>query len=703
MAKPRPRLPWWKKSAFAAITCCLFFTALELMLALCGVRLPADADPFVGFDQQSLFVPLASPSDGGEPVLQTRRAKLAWFNDQQFSVKKRPGTLRIFCLGGSTTYGRPYADSTSYVGQLRELLSIALPGRPIEVINCGGVSYASYRLTKVCHEIANYEPDAIVLQTGHNEFLEERTYGAIRQVPAWRRELTRLAARTRTFQLLDRSLGSRGDAPRPATLASEVTAILDHPATAQEQSSPSAPRRAVGLEAYHRDDALRERIVEHFSWNLRRMARIADDIGVPLLLVTPACNLADCEPFKSEPSISAGTAESAEQLVSAQQLLAVGRRPEAIAQLQKLVEQQPRFAAAHYWLGRALLASPDALSADEAVRARRHLLRAIEEDVCPLRAIDPLVKAMHDVTGDHVRLVDFRGLLEDDCRRRHGHTCVGQAYFLDHVHPRVHWHGALAKQLAAELADMDVISINTADLETAGAAVDQWAERQLTPERRGSGLRNLAKVLNWAGKHLEAGELALEACRILPNDPEANLLAAGYLREFQRLDEAIEHARRATWGSPVLADACRLYALLLGDAQRWQEAEAAARVWLNTSPQEASAHELLGIALANQQRWPDALTELRQAEQNGIDSPRLRAALAIATHHVGDLATAAKRYRALLDASFDADLSYNYALLLIEQQRTDEAKQLLAALSADHIAPEMRQAASELLEQLNRN
>ena len=48
--------------------------------------------------------------------------------------RQAPETYRIFCLGGSTTYGRPYNDTTSFAGWLRELLPVADPQRRWEVI-----------------------------------------------------------------------------------------------------------------------------------------------------------------------------------------------------------------------------------------------------------------------------------------------------------------------------------------------------------------------------------------------------------------------------------------------------------------------------------------------------------------------------------------------------------------------------------------
>ena len=72
--------------------------------------------------------------------------KLEFFNGQTFPREKARGHYRIFCVGGSTTYGRPYDDKTSFSGWLRELLPMVDSGRDWEVINAGGISYASYRV-----------------------------------------------------------------------------------------------------------------------------------------------------------------------------------------------------------------------------------------------------------------------------------------------------------------------------------------------------------------------------------------------------------------------------------------------------------------------------------------------------------------------------------------------------------------------------
>src|SRR6185295_2488294 len=93
-------------------------------------------DPYVGFAAgQPLFI--QKTGIDGARKYETNPVKLAHFNPQSFPVKKAPGTYRIFCLGGSTTYGHPYRDGTSFSGWLREMLAEADTTRHFEVINCG--------------------------------------------------------------------------------------------------------------------------------------------------------------------------------------------------------------------------------------------------------------------------------------------------------------------------------------------------------------------------------------------------------------------------------------------------------------------------------------------------------------------------------------------------------------------------------------
>lgn len=86
-----------------------------------------------------------------------------------FMVQKSSGTVRIFCVGGSTTRGWPFHDEASYPQFLDACLQDLLPGRRIEVINAGLMASDSFSDLSLVREISGYSPDIILLYEGRNE------------------------------------------------------------------------------------------------------------------------------------------------------------------------------------------------------------------------------------------------------------------------------------------------------------------------------------------------------------------------------------------------------------------------------------------------------------------------------------------------------------------------------------------------------
>jgi hypothetical protein len=262
-----------------------FFVIVEGFLALCQFEsIPTYRDPYVEFDSEAPLFVEQSQDDG--TILKTAVDKRSFFNLQEFHRDKPANTIRVFCLGGSTTYGRPYDDRTSFVAWLRELLDGADRDRQWEVINAGGISYASYRVAAVMDELCKYSPDVFVVYTGHNEFLEERTYQDLRARRQGTHRLNVMLRKTRTYSLVQMLLyDENSQADRRYRLSAEVDAILDH---------------AAGPNSYERDEQLRADVLEHFEFNLVRMVETARSVEAEILFVTPAANLKDFSPFKSE-------------------------------------------------------------------------------------------------------------------------------------------------------------------------------------------------------------------------------------------------------------------------------------------------------------------------------------------------------------------------------------------------------------------
>jgi lysophospholipase L1-like esterase len=389
------------------------------------------ADPLVDLHQlQPLFVLNRQTNRWEIPP-----ARFNFFEPDSFLADKPPASRRIFVLGGSTVQGSPYSIQTSFATWLRLKLQAASPATQFEVVNCGGISYASYRVAKILDQVLGHQPDAIVIYTGHNEFLEDREYEQIRELSRVRQWITRAAAQWRTASWLQDQL-RRSDRPR-SLLPSEVDARLDH---------------HDGMGKYVRDGDWRTGVEQHFSQTLQRMIVTTRRAGVPLVLCVPARELVDTAPFKIVPPPSLPPQESA-ALQAAEAVFQDLEQPteQRLAAAQTALAIDPEHAGAHYVAGRLYRERGDADP------ARKHLVAAADFDVCPLRATTPIIRAVIELAQSYdVPLVHTPELLDQRDWRgiRLPDGIADPEYFVDHVHPTIGGHQAIAAAIAAHIESL---------------------------------------------------------------------------------------------------------------------------------------------------------------------------------------------------------------------------------------------------------
>ncbi|NQV32511.1 MAG: SGNH/GDSL hydrolase family protein, partial [Phycisphaeraceae bacterium] len=276
----------WRRILIRLLVCVVVCLPLVLVEGVVRWCVPDPGlvweDPFISFGSlRPLFV-----LDASGAAFETSPERTRYFCPQTFSAIKDANTFRIFCLGGSTVQGRPYSVETSFSTWLKLNLEVLCPEKNIEMVNCGGISYASYRLIPMMQELLEYEPDLLILCTGQNEFLEERTYHRIKRIPRPLIGLHQALLYVRTYNLANRWLASRQKRTEPTpSLSAEVQPRLD---------------MKSGLETYHRDPVLHDSIMAEFSYNLEVLIGKAQRANVPMILMNPVSNLKDCPPFKSE-------------------------------------------------------------------------------------------------------------------------------------------------------------------------------------------------------------------------------------------------------------------------------------------------------------------------------------------------------------------------------------------------------------------
>jgi len=545
------------------------------------------------------------------------------------------------------------------------------------------VSYASYRVAALAEELIQYEPDLFIVYSGHNEFLERRTYAGIIETPQAVTDIAAILSRTRIFTAGRDLLFSGRNQPartRKAgpVLAAEVDTILDH---------------SFGPRDYTRDDELKAQVEAHYRFNLQRIIDIARAGGADVILVTPAANLGDCSPFKSEhsPGLSDEEKRRSESLLTkGMEARRRGELDKAVELLSEAGELDPRYAEVSYELGLALR------DLGRYQKAKQALQRALDEDVCPLRILSGMQTAVATVAKENqVPLIDFARVIDD----RSAHGIPGSEFFLDHVHLKLKGYRLLALDILRELEDMGVVqpapSWDEKAIETASAKVESRVDRHA----EGEALRNLAKVFDWAGKHDEAAQLAKQAVQALGDDAESLYIEGHTALAGGDVDGAIRLYRKALRIQPGYLEPHYSLGVALLSRGKTSEAVGQFEKVLELKPDHHEARINLSTALLSLGRAEEAVATLREAARISPNSADVMYNLGVAMQAAGHVDEAMEKYRETirLDPS-RAGAERNLGILLaMRGDAGPAARHLERSIELDPNSPEAHDNLGKLL------
>ena len=205
---------------------------------------------------------------------------------EKFLKEKPANGYRIFVLGESTIQGFPYDANVAFTRILQRRLQNIFPNRIIEVVNLGLTAVNSYTLLDFTDELLQQKPDAVLIYTGHNEY-----YGALGvasmengSIPRWLKKLHLKIIHVRTYQLLQRGMGS--------------IYKLMHPNT-KDEAKATMMEKMVGKNLIPYNSKMYLEGLVQFSDNMSDLLGKLKEAQVPVIISDLVSNVRDLPPFRS--------------------------------------------------------------------------------------------------------------------------------------------------------------------------------------------------------------------------------------------------------------------------------------------------------------------------------------------------------------------------------------------------------------------
>lgn len=381
----------------------------------------------------------------GEPAI--RITSKYGYRDQQttFREKKFPGTCRVFCLGGSAVAGWPHPDSERFSTYLDTCLKKIYPDKRIEIINCGAHGFASYRVREVFHQLLPFEPDAVIVWSGNNEFLEDQRFKSSKL----QRAINAAANHIKTVQFVKNIL------PKPVLDGNEIDVSNSFWKKAQQQS----------LELCI-DSDLAMKVRQVYEQSIFEITTEAAKNNIKSLLFTVPVNLRDWQPNVSYCSLNKQDSINwATTYNQGRNLLNKREYKSAISYLKEAVSKEPLHAMSHFLLAKSFEMLNDTGT------ALQYYIQAKDLDYNPFRAVTDFNESIRKIAANNHNaiLFDAEKLFQDVG----SHGIPGFDLFLDYVHPTRKGNLILACEFSDFIRQKDLLGLGISDVKVDTATLQK--------------------------------------------------------------------------------------------------------------------------------------------------------------------------------------------------------------------------------------
>ena len=338
-----------------------------------------------------------------------------------FNQKKNAGTIRIFCLGGSTTAGFPFHHQIPFPFQLQKILKARFPMSNFEVINIGISAINSYTVLDFIPEVISVEPDYIIIYMGHNEF-----YGAYGSASTMSGGLSggliRFYLKLKKFHLI--------------TMLERTVHLFTDKSEANDQDKTLMELVIRDTDIEYDSDIYNETI-QNFKENLQQIINLCNEENIPVIIGNLVCNLKDQPPFQSSKRTNESDTQrkSFEPIIDSIKSIPLNDRLRKIA---KYAKEKNFEADTYYKLAKGILALGDSTS------ARYCYSRARDMDLIRFRASAELNLIIESFSNKDVTLVNIDSVFKANAQ----YGIPGNDLFVDHLHPTPKGYYLMAKSFA---------------------------------------------------------------------------------------------------------------------------------------------------------------------------------------------------------------------------------------------------------------
>jgi Flp pilus assembly protein TadD len=392
---------------------------------------------------------------------------------------------------------------------------------------------------------------------------------------------------------------------------------------------------------------MRDAVLKDFEASLNRMTQIGERVEAEMVFVTPASNIGDFSPFKSEPSghlspLEIDRVDSLKRMVI--KAIYEGNYIEAEVLVIEALKIDARDPDLLYQHGQALrhLGRID--------QAHHAFVKSKDEDICPLRALTPVRAIVTDVAvANKTGFVDFVNVVNEQSPD----GIAGSELFLDHVHPTIEGNRLLALAIMEAMSKDGIIYPPSAWDEDAIAEISEAHMNSLDEQTHAIALRNLSKVLGWAGKDEEAARLANMALTMIPEDSEAQTQEGLLLWRAGNREEALVHLQEASSLDPYNAGLHRSLGILLSEMGRMSEAQLELEEAIRLDPDLVDVYYDIGVVLQSMGKMGQAETAFRTALQRDPNNADACNNLGIILAQRGDFEAAYEQFARALELEPD--------------------------------------------------